>query len=153
MRDRVLLRLLMSAVVTMLVVAACSSDGGASGAVTIETTLATGINFGTQPFQGDFEVTEGADTLGCSNGTWVDARNDEPGDLQSVSKLMTCAEGDTGTFTMNYIPGGYDTGPGDNNGPWHIEDATADFTGLEGEGDWWTVGEAEILSGDIESSS
>jgi hypothetical protein len=125
----------------------------AAGPVTFETSLATGINYREQPFQGSFEVTEGADTLGCSAGTWEDARNDEPGDLQSVSKLMICSEGDTGTFTINYIPGAYDTGPGDNNGPWHIEAATADFTGLQGEGDWWTVGEAEMLMGDIEYGS
>jgi hypothetical protein len=153
MTGKALLRPLMLVMVMMLFVAACSSDGGASGPVTIETTIATGIDFSTQPFQGPFVVTEGADTLGCSSGTWVDARNDEPGDLQSVSKSMTCSEGDTGTFTINYVPGGYDTGPGDNNGPWHVEDATADFSGLEGEGDWWTVGEAEILTGNIEYSS
>jgi hypothetical protein len=121
--------------------------------ITFETTLETGIDFSTQPFSGTFEVTEGADTLGCSNGTWEDANNDEVGELQSVSKLMTCSEGDTGTFTINYVPGGYDTGPGDNNGPWRILDATDDFTGLQGEGDWWTVGEAEILAGDIEYTS
>ena len=154
MTGKALLRLLMLVMVMMLFVAACSSESGASGPVTIETTLATGIDFGTQPFQGPFEVTEGADTLGCSSGTWEDARNDEPGDLQSVSKFMTCSEGDTGTFTINYIPGGYDTGEQRTNaGPWHVEDATADFSGLEGEGDYATVGEAEILTGDIEYSS
>jgi hypothetical protein len=150
MRVGAWLRSLTLAIVMVLFVAACSSDEPASGPITIETSLASGIDFSTQPFQGSFEVTEGADTLGCSTGTWEDARNDEPGDLQSVSKLMTCSEGDTGTFTIDYVPGGYDTGPGDNNGPWHIEDATADFTGLQGGGDWWTVGEAEILTGDIE---
>ena len=150
MRVGTLPRSLILVIAMMLLVAACSSDEPASGPITIETALATGIDFSTQPSSGPFEVTEGADTLGCSNGTWEDARNDEPGALQSISKFMTCSEGDTGTFTINYVPGGYDTGPGDNNGPWHIEDATADFTGLQGEGDWWTVGEAEILTGDIE---
>jgi hypothetical protein len=140
--------------VMMLFVAACSSDEAASGPVTIETTLATGIDFSTQQFSGTFEVTEGADTLGCSSGTWEDARNDEAGDLQSVSKFMTCSKGDTGTFTINYVPGGYDSGQsGSSDGPWHIEDATADFTGLQGEGDHGTVGEAEILTGDIEYTS
>jgi hypothetical protein len=154
MTGKTLLRPLMLVMVMMLFVAACSSDGGASGPVTIETSLATGIDFSTQGFSGPFEVTEGADTLGCSAGTWEDTRNDEPGDLQSVSKFMTCSEGDTGTFTINYIPGGYDTGtPQSSEGPWHIEDATADFTGLEGEGDYATVGEAEILTGNIEYSS
>jgi hypothetical protein len=131
----------------LVFVAACSSDERASGPITIETSIAT-----SQPFGGPFEVTEGADTLGCSNGTWEDARNDEPEpELHSYSKLMTCSEGDTGTFTINYVPGAYDTGiPGSSDGPWHIEDATADFAGLEGEGDYGTVGEHEILTGDIE---
>jgi hypothetical protein len=126
-----------------------------AGPVTFETSLATGINFGAEPFQGPFEVTEGADTLGCSAGTWEDTRNDEPGDLQSVSKFMTCSEGDTGTFTINYIPGAYETGTptGSSEGPWHIEDATADFEGLQGEGEYSTVGETEILTGDIEYGS
>jgi hypothetical protein len=138
----------------MLFVAACSSDEPASGPITIETTLDTGIDYSAQPFQGPFEVTEGADALGCSNGTWEDARNDEVGELQSVSKFMTCSEGDTGTFTINYVPGGYDTGqPGSSDGPWHIEDATEDFTGLQGEGDYGTVGGAEVLTGDIEYNS
>ena len=141
----------MLVIVMMLFVAACSGDERASGPITIQTALDTGIDFSTQPFGGPFEVTEGADTLGCSNGTWEDARNDEPGELQSVSKFMTCSEGDTGTFTINYVPGAYDTGiPGSSDGPWHIEDATADFAGLQGEGDYATVGEAEILTGDIE---
>jgi hypothetical protein len=136
----------------MLVVSACGSDTVRTGPVTFETALATGIDFSTQGFSGPFEVTEGADTLGCSAGTWEDTRNDEPGDLQSVSKFMTCSEGDTGTFTINYIPGAYETGTptGSSEGPWHIEDATADFEGLQGEGDYSTVGEAEILTGDIE---
>jgi hypothetical protein len=125
----------------------------AAGPITIETSLASGWD-PTQPASGTFEVAEGADTLGCTTGTWEDTRNDEPGDLQSVSKLMTCSEGNTGTFTINYIPGAYDTGtPGSSDGPWHIEDATADFDGLQGEGDYSTVGEAEILTGDIEYTS
>jgi hypothetical protein len=37
--------------------------------------------------------------------------------------------------------------------PGHPNQATADFTGLEGEGDYATVGEAEILTGNIEYSS
>jgi hypothetical protein len=154
MRVGALLRSMMLVMVMVLFAAACSSDESASGPITIETSLETGIDYSTQPFQGSFEVTEGADILGCSSGTWEDARNDEAGDLQSVSKFMTCSEGDTGTFTINYVPGGYDTGqPGSSDGPWSIEDATADFSGLQGEGDYRTAGEAEILTGDIEYTS
>ena len=51
-------------------------------------------------------------------------------------------EGDTGTFTIIFVPGGYGTGPGDNNRPWRTVGATADLTGLQGDGDWWTVYEA-----------
>jgi hypothetical protein len=135
--------------------APASSDETASGPITIEMTLKTLIDYSTHPFEGTFEVTEGADILGCSVGVWVDGEQRRRSDdvLDGVPKLMTCARGDRGTFTIIFVPGGYDTGPGDNNGPWSIVDATADFTGLQGDGDWWAVGEAETLAGDIEFTS
>ena len=89
-------------------------------------------------------MTEGADTLGCSNGTFEDAFDEV---TEDVTKVMTCSEGDTGTFTILFDPDGYDTGPGDgdNNGPWRIVDATADFTGLQGEGDFWLISDVGLL--------
>ncbi len=131
----------MLVMVMVLFVAACSSDEPASGPITIEAKLDVSV----QPIVGTFEVTEGADTLGCSAGTFVD---DTGGD--ELKRVMTCSGPNTGTFTTAFDPIGYDTGPGELNGPWSIVDATADFTGLQGDGDWWSIGTTETITGDIE---
>jgi len=122
-----------------------------SGPVTIETEP----DFSTRPVAGTFEVTEGADILGCSNGTYVDTFDDVTAD---VTKLMTCSEPDTGTFTILFDPDGYDTGPGEQNGPWRILEGTGDLGGLQGEGDFWmgpdaSGTEVETYTGDIEYTS
>jgi hypothetical protein len=146
----------MLVVVMVLFVASCSSEP-ASGPITIETE----IDSSTQPIVSTFEVTEGADVLGCSNGTFPiptsePAHGDTSDEATEVTKLMTCSDGDTGTFTILFDPHGYDTGPGDQNGPWSIVDATSDFAGLQGEGDFWVVGQdgtfivTETFTGDIE---
>ena len=127
-------------------IAACGSDEPAAGPLTIQ----TDPDFSTRPVVGTFEVTEGADTLGCSNGTYEDTFDEA---TEDVSKLMTCSEPGTGTFTMIFDPDGYDSGPGERNGPWGIADATADFTGLNGEGDFWMIDDAETYAGDIEYGS
>jgi hypothetical protein len=129
MRDGVLPRSLILAIVMVLLIAACSSDEPAAGPVTIETE----VDFSTRPVIGTFEVTEGADTLGCSNGASEDTFDDV---TEDVTKVMTCSEGDTGTFTILVDPDGYDTGPGNQNGPWRILSGSADFAGLQGEGDF-----------------
>jgi hypothetical protein len=144
MRVGALLRSLMLVMVMMLFVAACSSDESASGPITIETEL----DLGARPVVGTFEVTEGADTLGCSNGTSVDTLD---GATQDLIKVMTCSDG-TGTFTA-YID--TDVVHGDQEGPWHIEGATADFAGLQGEGDFVMLTDGtpvgfETFTGDIE---
>lgn len=144
MRVGALLRSLMLVMVMVLFVAACSSDEPASGPITIEAKLDVSV----QPIVGTFEVTEGADTLGCSAGTFVD---DPGGD--ELKRVMTCSGPNTGTFTHSFDPLGYDTGPGEQNGPWRMVDATADFTGLQGGGDWWGIGTTETITGDIEYTS
>lgn len=135
--------LMLVTLMMMLFVAACGSDEPISGPITIE----DHGDFSTRPVVGTFEVTEGADTLGCSNGTFEDAFDEV---TEDVTKVMTCSEGDTGTFTIIFDPDGYDTGPGENNGPWRIVDATADFTGLQGEGDFWLISDVGTFAGDIE---
>ena len=78
---------------------------------------------------GTFEVTVGADQLGCESGTSVDTDNGPGG----VEKLMTCEQGErTGTFSVSFIP---------FEGPWTITAATDNFDGLGGLGDW----DAQIL--------
>lgn len=95
-----------------------AAQDGSGDAVTIETDLA--------PLQGGtFEVTEGADALGCSSGT-ADAGTIEPrGDgLDSITKTLTCDSGpNTGTFTIVFLP---DTPPGGDQqqGPWEITAGT-----------------------------
>ena len=151
MRGEVLLRSLMLVIVMMLFVSACGSDTPTSGPITIETEA----DFGTRPVVGTFELTEGADILGCSNGTFEDTFDEV---TEDVTKLMTCSEPNTDTFTILFDPDGYDTGPGDGNGPWSILEGTGDFTALQGEGDFWVVSTGpdtgvETLTGDIEYTS
>ncbi len=117
---------------------------GPAGRIAIEAEL----NVSTRPITGTFEVTEGAAVLGCSGGTFEDM----PG-VNGVNRAMTCSGPKTGTFTITFDPGGHDPGPGQLNGPWIVLDGYADFTGLQGGGDWSAVGTTETTTGDIEYSS
>jgi len=124
-----------------------------SGPVTIK----TASDYNSEPIHGTFEVKEGADILGCSNGTYVDTLRPSEFDnsVDEINKVMTCSEPDTGTFTIAFVPNGYDTGPGVLNGPWRILDGFGDFVDLQGEGDYWLVPlgpktGVETYTGDIE---
>ena len=124
----------------------------AAGPVTIETE----IDFSTEPFHGTFQVTEGAEVLGCSSGTFVDT----PGD-DDIQKDFTCEKGSKeGNFIAVFVPNPETPGPGDENGPWSISVGTEDFAGLIGEGDFSVVYApddaprgVETLTGDIEYTS
>lgn len=151
MTDSVPLRSLMLVIVMVLFAAACSSAEPASGPVTIETE----VDFTTRPVVGTFEVTEGADILGCSNGTFEDTPLDD-----GIYKELTCESGSKdGSFTAVFLPDPETPGPGDENGPWSISVGTGDFAGLRGEGDFSVVYEddqpkgVETLTGDIEYTS
>jgi hypothetical protein len=96
-------------------------------------TIVTAVDFSDFPIEGTFIVTVGADTLGCSSGTFVDA----PFGF-SVRKEFTCSSGGTGKFTANFQPLPK-PGPGDANGQWNIVEATGDFAGLRGSGDFSVV--------------
>ncbi|MDX1745491.1 MAG: hypothetical protein R3324_06095 [Halobacteriales archaeon] len=122
---------------------ACGSSEPASGPVAIEFDLDTS----TRPITGTFDVTEGVDVLGCAEGTF----EDNPG--FELTRMMTCTDGGTGTVTFMFEPGGYETGPGLQNGPWEIVDANGDFSGLEGGGDWQATGPSETVQGDVEFGS
>ena len=103
-----------------------------SGPVTIETQ----ISFAEFPFSGTFKVTEGKGLLGCSAGTFVDHPSGiEPPAKGDIAKIFTCTKGGHGTFTANFQPTRM-PGPGDQNGHWNITDATDDFAGLRGGGDF-----------------
>jgi len=84
-------------------------------------TIITQIDFTAEPFHGTLEVTEGADVLGCSRGTFADTPT-----ANAIHKVFTCESGTrTGTFTAEFFP---------PSGPWKIVDATDDFSGLSGWG-------------------
>ena len=119
-------------VAAALVMSACAATAGTEGPVTIETEA----DFSTRPVVGTFDVTEGADLLGCSSGTFVDEFVAE----DSVLKIMTCTSGDNaGTLTTDFDP----------DGPWSIVEPTGDFVGLTGSGDFSNVDEVETFTGDI----
>jgi hypothetical protein len=136
----------------LFLAAACSDDDApAEGPLTIE----TATDFTARPVVGTFEVTEGADTLGCSSGTFVDEFVSE----DNISKVMTCDDGpNEGSFTAAYTLEGEDAGPGDDNGAWSIAESSGDFVGLEGAGDFSVAYSStghgvETFTGDIEYTS
>lgn len=74
-------------------------------------TIVTKIDFTADPYQGSFEVADGADALGCSTGTFVDTPT-----ASGIHKEFTCESGArTGNFTAEFplraAPGRSWTGP------------------------------------------
>ena len=110
--------------------------------------ITTDIDFSDEPFSGTFEVTEGVDALGCAAGTFVDGTGEE-----EFEKTFTCTDGarEGGTFTVLIT---YPMEEGEPT-PWRVVDATAEFMGLEGDGEF-TVDEndqdktgVETLTGEV----
>ena len=111
-----------------------------AGAVTIETAIDRSVS----PLAGTFEVTVGADVLGCSNGIVVSMNSETFGKTDHV---MTCESGpNTGTFTIIFDY--------DDVSRWNVLESSGDFTGLQGEGRIsFLLGPttvAETFTGDIE---
>ena len=139
------------AVVVLLLVSACS-DTPKEGPVTI----VAQDNFSTRPVVGTFEVTEGADVLGCSSGTFVDefiAGDD-------IRRVFSCDSGSNeGAFAASFDLNGTATGEGDDGGAWSVLEGSDDFVGLQGAGEWFVVyatGEITGVStwtGDIDYNS
>jgi hypothetical protein len=134
------------AVVVLLLVAACSDDSTTEGPVTI----VTQVDFSDRPVHGTFEVTEGADVLQCSSGTFENGFTT----AGNNPKVFTCESGSNeGTFTTIFAPFESAPGPGDENGPWSVVEGSGDFVGLEGGGDWSVVfatptGDESFVTGD-----
>ena len=126
-------------VVVVGMAAACGSSEPTSGTLTVEFDLDTSTN----PITGTFKVTEGADVLGCGEGTFRDSVGNE------LTRIMTCTDGGTGTVNIRFNPF---VGSGQNV-PWEIVDATDDFSGLEGGGDWQGTGGSETIEGEVEFTS
>ena len=126
MKQRLVISLAASFV--LLALAAPAWAGQPSSPVTIE----TAISFAEFPFSGTFAVVEGADTLGCSGGTFVD----HPFGFGAIRKAFECTQGaNQGTFTFVFRPGP-GPGSGDGNGHWAAYKGTQDFSGLRGQGDF-----------------
>ncbi|CAN5745917.1 hypothetical protein BH20PSE1_BH20PSE1_16710 [soil metagenome] len=114
----------------------------------------TQISFTREPYHGTFEVTRGAEVLGCERGSFVDT----PAGT-TIFKELTCESGArSGTFAAKFNPQDA-PGPGDRNGQWSIVEAADDFSGLDGGGEFsavidegWKTG-VETLTGNIQFSS
>ena len=114
-----------------------------AGPVTIKTDIDRTLN----PLSGTFEVTVGADLLGCTSGTLVSMDSETFGKRDNV---MTCESGpNTGTFTINNDV--------TDTSRWSVLESTDDFAGLQGEGRMsFVLGKttvAETFEGDIEYTS
>jgi len=141
--------------VFLLLASACADSTPTAGPVTIEAQ----VDFTAQPIVGTFEVTEGADILGCSSGTFVDESVDEFESSFKVNRVMTCDAGSSdGTLTaVLSCSGAFFTCEEDGSwsGPWSVVEASGDFDGLQGAGDWSLVVDneaqgADTWTGDIE---
>ena len=122
----------------------CSSDGDVSetdspSAVTIEFE----IDISVEPNVGPFEVTDGAEALGCDAGTATVRPGPSP---EVVENLMEC---DGGTITVHFDAV---RDPNDENlqtGPWNVVEGTGDFEELEGGGEMVSVVDREALAVDM----
>jgi hypothetical protein len=125
---RLLIWLVLVVVVGTLVAACATGPTQSSVAIT------TQIDFSGEAPNGTFEVNEGADVLGCSSGTFADSQTES-----GLHKEFTCESGTkTGTFTAEFSP---------PSGPWKIVDATDEFSGLSGEGDFSLAPASEVDEG------
>jgi hypothetical protein len=119
-------------VILMVFAVSADDDAPTSGPVTIETE----IDFTGQDPGGPFEVTEGADVLGCTAGTFTDPDATDEG----ILKVLSCESGSKeGTFSILFRLGEPSPDDGSQSGPWNVSTATADFVGLQGEGDMSVV--------------
>ena len=115
-------------------------------------TIVTKIDFSSEPFHGTFNVTEGADVLGCSRGTFTDFPA-----AGAIDKVMTCTKGGDGDIVLDFRPCVISFDPETNTctGNWKVESATGDFEGLLGGGDVLVVFDPnkpagmETLTGEI----
>lgn len=117
-------------------------------------TINTMIDFTVFPFSGTFTVSEGAELLGCSAGTFRDV---PAGGFSAgaIRKTFTCTAGANSgsTFTVSFRPTPA-PGPGDANGHWQVVAGTGGFANLRGQGDFSVVFTtpttgAETLTGTI----
>jgi anti-sigma-K factor RskA len=106
-------------VIVVGLTAALLSDQGTDGetaapaAGPVPVIIVAQVDFDDRPVIGTFEVTEGADALQCSSGTFEDGRVNQANHL----RVFTCESGSNeGTFTAIFTVDDPPTGPGDDNG-------------------------------------
>lgn len=98
-------------------------------------TIANQVDFNFRPVTGTFEVTEGADILGCSSGSFADAGTPTDG----IQRVYTCDSGpNDGSFTASFNFLAEELTVSDS-GTWSISEGSDDFVGLQGGGDWSIV--------------
>ena len=84
---------------------------------------------------GTWEVTAGADLLGCDGGSFTDA-----GFAAGEERTATCDAGPgSGSIVLRFAP--EPSGPESDEfvSDWNVHAATGDFAGLQGGGDWSAV--------------
>ena len=85
-------------------------------------TIVTEIDFSEFPFVGTFEVTEGAATLGCGSGTFIDMQRG----FGVVEKIFEC-DSESGIFIFLFTPFV-------RNAHWEAWEGTGAFSGIRGRG-------------------
>jgi hypothetical protein len=141
------------ALAVLLVVAMATASGAQDAELVIETQVT--LNPGGPP-SGTFEATSGADNLGCDSGSYADAEEFTPvegsDNLFEVTKVLTCESGpNAGTISIVFV---LDDSTRDQSSTWEITEATGDFVGLVGGGDFQYVSDSELtgvetISGNI----
>ena len=112
-----------------------TDDPEMEGPVTIETQ----VDFEFRPVAGTFEVTEGADIIGCSTGSFVDAGSPTEG----VRRVYTCESGSNeGSFSasLSFLA---EANTVSDSGTWTIEEGSDAFVDLQGDGDFSIVYETD----------
>ncbi len=99
--------------------------------------IETMFDLESEPGLGTFEVSLGADAMGCSAGSVL-----ENGGTGGITNEFACEGGQReGTFTIEWQIVDDVAGPGDANGPWTVIETSGDFAGLSGEGIWSGTGD------------
>jgi hypothetical protein len=104
-------------------------------------TITAQFDISAKPYNGTFEVIEGAEILGCESGSQVDTLT-----ASRDFSTLSCGSGErSGTFTIDFDAP--DRWMEEVNGPWTINEGTDDFSGLSGGGDFQTIFDFDEQSG------
>ncbi|MEM9037160.1 MAG: serine hydrolase domain-containing protein [Actinomycetota bacterium] len=122
----------------------------AEPSATGEITVAVVIDFETG--DGVWDVTDGADVLGCDGGSSV-----EGGFAAGTERTLSCDDGErSGTIVIRFAPEPVAPDSDEFASDWTVHAATGDFVGLRGGGDWSATinaegsGADELIAGSVE---